>query len=68
MGQHPIAQHCRFNRPSSDETKTLLDYCRCAQAFIDEHDLGDGLDVGERNVMRVSAITLLVKLSDCCFA
>ena len=34
--------------------KTLLDCCHCTQEFIDEHDLGDGLDVGELNVMRVS--------------
>ena len=33
--------------------KTLLDCCRCAQAFIDEHDLGDGLDAGELNLTRV---------------
>ena len=33
--------------------KTLLDCCRCAQAFIDEHDLGDDLDAGELNLMRV---------------
>ena len=30
--------------------KTLLDSCRCAQEFIDEHDLADGLDVGELNL------------------
>ena len=29
--------------------KTLLDCCRCAQEFIDEHDLGDGLGAGEIN-------------------
>ena len=33
--------------------KTLLDCCRCAQASIDEHDLGDGLDAGDLNMMRV---------------
>ena len=34
--------------------KTLLDCCRCAQDFIDEHDLGDSLDAGETSLMRVS--------------
>ena len=29
--------------------KTLVDCCRCAQAFIDEHDLGDGLAAGDLN-------------------
>ena len=33
--------------------KTLLDCCRCAQEFIDEHDLGDGLDAEEITLMRV---------------
>ena len=33
--------------------KTLLDCCRCAQEFATEHDLSDGMDVGELNVMRV---------------
>ena len=32
--------------------KTLLHCCRCAQEFIDEHDLGDGLGAGEINLMR----------------
>ena len=34
--------------------KTLLDCCRCAQAFIDERDLGDGLGAGEINLMRAA--------------
>ena len=39
----------------SDMTKpkTLLDCCRCAQTFIDEHDLGDGLGAGKLNLMQV---------------
>ena len=32
------------------QPKTLLDCCRCAQAFIDEHDLGDCLDAGDLNL------------------
>ena len=32
--------------------KTLLDCCRCAPEFVEEHDLADGLDIGELNVMR----------------
>ena len=34
--------HHVMNKP-----KTLLDCCLCAQAFIDEHDLGNGLDTRE---------------------
>ena len=34
--------------------KTRLDCCRCARDFIEEHDLGDGLDAGEINLMRVT--------------
>ena len=33
--------------------KTLLDCCRCAQEFLDAHDLGDGLGAGEVNLTRV---------------
>ena len=33
--------------------KTLVDCCRCAQDFMEEHDLRDSLDAGEINLMRV---------------
>ena len=33
--------------------KTLLDCCRCAQEFLDEHDLNDGCDKGTLYIMRV---------------
>ena len=33
--------------------KSLLDCCRCAQEYVDEHDLADGLDIGELNLMSV---------------
>ena len=36
--------------------KTLLDCCRCAQEFVDEYDLADGLDVGELTAMRVTEL------------
>ena len=32
--------------------KTVLDCCCCAQEFVDEYDLADGLDVGELTIMR----------------
>ena len=34
--------------------KTLLDCCRCAQEFLDEHDLNDGIEAGTINLMRVA--------------
>ena len=42
--------------------KTLLDCCRCAHEFIDEYDLGDGLDIGEFSVMRAVGHLCLVIL------
>ena len=42
-----------------ESAKTLLDCCRCAQAFIDERDLGDGLNAGEIKLMQSLVITLV---------
>ena len=50
----PAAQHSQSNGSSHDDTKTLLDCCHCAQEFFDEYDVGDRLDVGELNLMRVA--------------
>ena len=49
----PLPSIADPNDSHLSKPKTLLDCCRCAQDFIDEHDLGDGLDAGEITLMRV---------------
>ena len=48
----PLPSVADPSEPRMMTPKTLLDCCRCAQEFVDEYDLADGLDVGELNVMR----------------
>ena len=54
MGQHCLAQQSRSNRTSRNDTQT---HCWIAaivlRNLIGEYELGDGLDVGELNLMRV---------------